>query len=168
MKTPGIYLFLVALLACGQGPINKHVKQVFKGPLFRNQQLGYSYTRVMKSEESKWMQFPDSNMIKYHYQISDSDDFHWAYMFTNDRLSQIHLESFLGSEQRANQYVTVIKNKYNDILGVSKEKGDVYEWRNDSVMAVLFNESKAANMGYVRMVFSVPGDSITTMYDAIQ
>lgn len=155
---------LILLPACGQNRVQQNVSRVFKDPLFRNQQMGNSYSMVMKSEESKWMLFPDSNMIKYHYQMSDSEDFHWAYIFTNDHLSQIYVESFLGSPQHADEYVDEISRRYHKTLGQPVKKGDVYEWKADSVVALLFNESKEANMGYIRMVFYKPGDSTITIH----
>lgn len=163
MKNYIIIPLLIMMAACGKNQVDKNIQRVFKGPLFRNQQLGFSYSMVMKNEEEKYRHFTDTNMLKYHYLISDSEDFHWAYVFNNDRLSQIYFESFLGSIDHAKKYEDAIKLRYDKLLGGSTHEESRLIWRKDSVSAILFNESGEVQMGNIRMVFYKTGDSLTVL-----
>lgn len=150
---------MAIIFSCGQQPYQKKVDKIFKGPLFRNQHLGNSYSSVMKSEEEKLMLFPDSNMIKYHYMVTDTEDYYWAYVFKNDKVSQIHFEAFLGTVNNGKTYMGSIKNKYDKILGPAVEIQHGFQWKSDTLSVIVFDESRDANMGYVRMVFHRPSDS---------
>ena len=59
-------IILVALVcSCGGKPFEKRINTVLGSPDFRGFKLGDSYNKVMKDENSKYLQFPDSNILKY-------------------------------------------------------------------------------------------------------
>src|SRR6202008_3198987 len=97
MKQIVVLSFLILVCSCGNGkkPYEKRMDEVWGGMVFRGHNLGDSYTNILKTENSKYLQFPDSNILKYRYQATDSEEYHWAYVFEKDHLKQIQFDAYL-------------------------------------------------------------------------
>jgi hypothetical protein len=96
MTISWVAICFVFLVSCGgRKPFEKRIDAVLGEEVFRGHQLGDSYSTVMKSENSKYLLFPDSNILKYRYEISDSEEYHWAYIFNEDKLNQIQFDAYL-------------------------------------------------------------------------
>ena len=160
-------LLLIGLLAsCGQGkkPFEKRVNKVFGGPFFRGVTIGDSYNKVLQGENKNYMQFPDSNIIKYIYQVSDTEEYHWAYIFEHDKVKEIEFDAYLGEEKDGEKYTRLLQKKYDKIWGKSSSVDNIISWEKDGISADLMNESPVVLMGKVKFVIYHTGDSVFKKY----
>ena len=142
----------VLLVSCnrGQKPFEKRIDKIFKGPVFRDLTIGDSYNKVLKTENKDYMQFPDSNIIKYMYHLSDTEEYQWAYIFEEDKIKEIQFDAYLGEEKDGEKYVRLIQKRYDKLLGPSYRKAGIIFWESDNLFAILMNESNEALIGKVR------------------
>ena len=154
------------LVACnnGQKPFEKRIDKIFKGPVFRDLTIGDSYNKVLKTENKDYMQFPDSNIIKYMYHVSDTEEYHWAYIFEEDKIKEIQFDAYLGEEKDGEKYVTILQKRYDKIWGKSANLNGIISWQKDRVSADLINESPIVLMGKVKFLIYQTGDSIFKKY----
>jgi hypothetical protein len=146
-------------MACGKKPFEKRIDVVFKGPVFRDMTIGDPYDKVLKNEDEKFMFFPDSNILKYLYHVSDSEEYHWAYVFEDDKIKEIQFDAYLGAENNGEIYFNLIEKKYNKQLSNPVKKETSTFWEKDGVSAVLVNESHEAMMGKVRLIIYTSSDT---------
>ncbi len=164
MKKRWIFIFFILLISCNNGkPFERHIDKVFGKKVFRGLTIGDSYNNVLKTENKDYMQFPDSNIIKYMYHVSDTEEYHWAYIFEEDKVSEIQFDAYLGEEKDGAKMVQLIQKRYDKILGKSYTKAGIIFWKQEGFYASLFDESREAMMGKVRFILSQDRDS--TMKD---
>ena len=161
MKRAIIIIGLILLGSCGNGkPYEKRIDKVLGGGDFRDHNLGDSYTSVLKSENGKYLQFPDSNILKYKYHVTDSEEYHWAFIFENDKVKQIQFDVYLGDDPLDGSiYCKKVKKKYDRKWGISQEKKGITTWQKDGKSIDLVDESPIVSMGKVKILIYYTGDS---------
>lgn len=165
MKKFFLVFLLIFSFSCGGGkPFEKRVNKVFKGPVFRDLTIGDSYNKVLKTENKNYMQFPDSNLIKYMYHVSDSEEYHWVYLFEEDKIKEIQFDAYLGEESDGEKYVNILKKKYEKIWGEPTTSEGIISWSKDGVSADLINESPVVLMGKVKLFIYETGDTVVKRY----
>jgi len=165
MKRYSIIILLLLLCSCGGGKaFEKRVSKVFKGPVFRDLTIGDSYNKVLKTENQDYMQFPDTNIIKYRYQVSDSEEYHWVYIFEEDKIKEIQFDAYLGEEKDGEVYTNILQKKYDKIWGVSTTSDGIISWNKDGISADLINESPVVLMGKVKFLIYETGDTSFKKY----
>ena len=154
MKKSIVIVFFLMLVSCGgsQKPFEKRINKVFGGPVFRNLTIGDSYDKVLKTENKDYLQFPDTNIIKYMYHVLDTEEYHWAYIFEEDKVKEIQFDAYLGEEKDGEKYVRLLQKRYDKILGKSNNKEGYIYWQKEIISAKLYDESKEARMGKVRFI----------------
>ena|SRR5687767_1525199 len=161
MRRLAVFLSFFLLCSCGGGkPFEKRMDKVLGGGDFRDHQLGDSYTNVMKSENSKYLQFPDSNILKYKYHVTDSEEYHWAYIFENDKVKQIQFDAYLGDDPLdGSVYCNKVKKRYEKKWGKSQEKNGITSWEKDGKSVDLVDESPIVSMGKVKILIYYTSDT---------
>lgn len=162
MRKYFLYTLLIVLISCNNGakPFESRINKVFGKDVFRGLTIGDSYNKVLKTENKDFMQFPDSNIIKYMYHVSDTEEYHWAYIFDADKIKEIQFDAYLGIPSDGSKFVSLVQKRYDKMLGKSINANGIIRWKTDSVSATLYDESEAALMGKVRFVLSSPIDSL--------
>ncbi len=165
IKGVGLLGLLLLLVSCGGGkPYEKRMNKVLGGDIFRGHDLGDSYTHILKSENSKYLQFPDSNILKYMYHVTDSEEYHWAYVFENDKVKQIQFDAYLGDPLDGNIYCQQLKKRYKKKWGSPTEKNGISTWEKDGKSIDLVDESPIVSMGKVKILFYYTGDTTVQKY----
>ncbi len=151
----------LTLLACNsKKPFEKRIDTIFKGPVFRDLTISDSYDKVLSTENSEYLLFSDTNMLRYSYHVSDSEEYHWAYVFEEDRLSGIQFDAYLGAKENGTIYFRCLEKKYDKILAREVAFGNEVTWKADEIYARLVNESEEAMMGKIRLsIFGKPDTS---------
>jgi hypothetical protein len=166
MRKPLFVLIILLVSSCSQGkkPFEKRVNKVLGGPVFRNLTIGDSYNKVLKTENKDYMQFPDSNLIKYRYMVSDSEEYHWVYIFQEDKIKEIQFDAYLGEPEDGGRYTKILQKKYDKIWGPSTSSKGIISWAKDGVSADLIDESPVVSMGKVKLFIYATGDSVVHRY----
>lgn len=165
MKKPGIFILLLLFFSCGAGkPFEKRINTVLGKQDFRGFQLGDSYNKVMKDENSKYLQFPDSNILKYRYVVSDSEEYHWAYIFAEDKIKQIQFDAYLGDPADGAIYCKKVKSHYQKNWGTPIEKEGMIRWEKDGKKIDLIDEGPVVSMGKVKLFIYYVGDTTIQNY----
>lgn len=166
MRKVQIVLVLLLLVSCNNGkkPFEKRVNKVFGGPVFRDLTIGDSYNKVLKTENKDYMQFPDSNLVKYMYHVSDSEEYHWVYLFEDDKVKEIQFDVYLGEPEDGSRYTKILQKKYDKIWGPSTYSGGIISWSKDGISADLIDESPIVSMGKVKFFIYQTGDSVVKRY----
>ncbi len=166
MRKVQIVLVLLLLVSCNNGkkPFEKRMSKVFGGPIFRDLTIGDSYNKVLKTENKDYMQFPDSNLVKYMYHVSDSEEYHWVYLFENDKIKEIQFDAYLGEAEDGGKYTQLLRKKYTKIWGEPTISSGIISWKNDSISADLIDESPIVSMGKVKFFIYQTGDSVVKRY----
>jgi len=161
-----IILVCISLLACGGGkkPFEKHFGKVFGKEQFRGIQIGDSYNKVLKAENDKFMLFPDSALLKYRYAVTDSEEYHWSYIFADDKVKLILFDAYLGQESDGARYSNMIYKKYTALWGEPVQKDNISTWNKDGITADLINESEIVMMGKVKFCIYASGDTAVKKY----
>jgi hypothetical protein len=164
-KITGICIFLF-ICSCGFGkkPFEKRMNEVLGEMVFRGHTLGESYTTILKSENRKYLQFPDSNILKYMYHVSDSEEYHWAYVFEMDHLKQIQFDAYLGDQADGDIYTSLVKKRYQKNWGSPQEKNGICTWKKEEMSIDLVNESPIVSMGKVKLLIYYSTDSTIQKY----
>jgi hypothetical protein len=159
-------LVLIALIcSCGGGkPFEKRIDTVLGSPDFRGFKLGDSYNKVMNDENSKYLQFPDSNILKYRYTVSDTEEYHWAYIFEEDKIRQIQFDAYLGDPSDGIIYCKKVQKRYKKNWGEPKETNGVLSWEKDGKKIDLINEGPVVSMGKVKLLLYYKGDTTIQNY----
>lgn len=165
MKKYSVLVFLFLLGSCSGGkPFEKRMDKVLGSADFRGFKLGDSYNKVLKEENSKYLQFPDSNILKYRYTVSDSEEYHWAYIFDEDKIRQIQFDAYLGDVSDGAIYCKKVQKRYKKNWGDPKENNGFFTWEKDGKMIDLIDEGPVVSMGKVKMLFYYKGDSTIQNY----
>lgn len=166
MKKSIVLFFFFMLVSCGSShkPFEKRINKVFGGPVFRDLTIGDSYNKVLKTENKDYLQFPDTNIIKYMYHVSDTEEYHWAYIFEEDKVKEIQFDAYLGEERDGEKYVNILKKKYDKIWGGASEADGIISWQKDGISADLVDESPVVLMGKVKFFIYHTGDSVVKRY----
>lgn len=140
-------------------PYEKRMNEILGDDVFRGHDLGDSYTAVMKSENSHYLQFPDSNILRYRYQVTDSEEYHWAYIFENDKVRQIQFDAYLGDPADGSIYCKKATKRFEKKWGRSTTKNGIISWQKDGKSLDLIDESPIVSMGKVKILFYFTGDT---------
>ncbi len=165
MKRNVVVVLLLFLYSCGSGkPFEKRIDSVLGSNDFRGFKLGDSYNKVMKDENSKYLQFPDSNVLKYRYEVSDSEEYHWAYIFNEDKIMRIQFDAYLGDPSDGSIYCKKAKTKIQKNWGSPKEDSWAISWEKDGKRLDLIDEGPIVSMGKVKMMIYYIGDTTVQNY----
>jgi hypothetical protein len=165
MKRSVVVIFIVFLVSCKGGqPYEKRMDKILGDDVFRGHDLGDSYTNVMKSENSEYLQFPDSNILKYKYHVTDSEEYHWAYVFENDKIKQIQFDAYLGDPLDGSVYCKKAMKRFEKKWGKPNEKNGIITWQKDGKNLDLIDESPIVSMGKVKILLYYIGDSTIQNY----
>jgi hypothetical protein len=158
-------LVICFLVSCKGGKsYERRMDKVLGGDVFRGHDLGDSYTNVMKSENSEYLQFPDSNILKYKYHVTDSEEYHWAYVFDKDKVIQIQFDAYLGEPVDGSIYCKKAIKKFEKNWGKPSEKNGIISWQKEGKNLDLIDESPIVSMGKVKILFYYTGDSTIQNY----
>lgn len=159
MKKYNFIFICVLLISCSN--FESRTKKVLGDDDFRGSKLGDSFEQVLERETKEYMQFPDSNILKYTYHVADTEEYQWAYVFENEKLREIQFDVYLGQINQGEKCINVIKKKYSKLFGESKEEKGIVIWRKDKIAVDLVNESEVVGMGKIKMFiyFSTPADT---------
>lgn len=156
---------LLLLYSCGnKRPFEKRMDTVLGSADFRGFKLGDSYNQVMKKENSTYLQFPDSNILKYTYAISDSEEYHWAYIFNNEKIHQIQFDAYLGDPSEGSIYCKKAKKTLQKNWGTPKEDSWLTRWEKEGKKLDLIDESPIVSMGKVKILIYYAGDTTIQHY----
>jgi len=162
-----IFITLLSLfvVSCGkQKPYEKRFKKVFGKEDFRGVHIGDSYNQVLKNENDKYMLFPDSALLKYRYTVTDSEEYHWSYIFSDDKVKLILFDAYLGQESDGARYSNLIYKKFKSRWGEPVQKDNITTWNKDGITADLVNESEVVMMGKVKFCIYTTGDTAVKKY----
>jgi len=160
MKKYTLLFVLVILYSCSGGrPFEKRIDSVLGSADFRGFKLGDSYTMVMKNENSKYLQFPDSNILKYRYAVSDTEEYQWAYIFDNEKIKQIQFDAYLSNPEDGSIYCKKAKKKLEKNWGSAKEESWAICWEKEGKRLDLIDEGPIVSMGKVKILIYYTGDT---------
>ena len=149
----------LALWSCGDDRLERHFKEIVEAEsgYFRGSSPGDPLEAVLEREDGKALVFQDSAFAKFHFHYSDTEYYEVSYRFFEERLDEMHVQVFLGSEEEGALVTSLFSEWYTQRLGIEPEesRGTLY-FENEEARIEIFDESPLYEAGVVRLTITGP------------
>ena len=147
---------------CSGGPLKQHFEEM-AGPEnahWRGINLGDSWEQVQENEDAKALLALDSAFAKYHFHYSDSEYYEVQYQFVEERLDEIYVQVFLGSEPQGEALSGLAVAHFSEAWKQEAlmDQG-VYVFTKPGVLLEIMDESPFHGPGLVRLIFRLGPES---------
>lgn len=118
----------------------------------RGHQLNDAYQNVISKENSEYLQYQDSSMLRYTIHYTDSEEYKIAYLFERDLLTEIRFEAFLGQVSDGDKMIELFKKRFDKKYGFGQEEQGIMTWNKNGESVELLNESELFGYGKIQLI----------------
>ena len=150
LKTFFFALFLILLFSCAQenkeinNNLFKHVVKTEKGTI-RGVIINDEIKQVKKLEKEKFLIEETSTFLEYEYPLEEESFVVIAYLFDEKGCSEINVDTYFDSEEKAKEMITVYQKQFTQKYGEPKKEDSLLLWNDvDKTITVevdIFNKA---------------------------